>query len=288
MTDLRFALRQLLKHPGFTAVAVLTLALGIGANLAIFGILNELLLRPRPVSNPDELWAIKPADAAGQPTYTSLLRPYYEALRRNHRPFKQIIGYAGINPKLKTAEGAERIYAEIVSTDYFSFLGVVPELGRAFTSKVYANTANPYVAVISHAFWQSRFGGSKDVIGRTLTLNNRIIDIIGVAPAGFGGLGLMQPSLWMPDGLEKTLDEYTAYSLVARLDDPRLVPAAIDSLAPVVAELTKELSGFKDPQWARYGYNPKFQRLWLEPAGRGLLGVMLGRQQVLGFLRFAS
>ena len=79
--DLRYAFRQLLKNPGFTAVAVLTLAFGIGANLALFAILNELLLRPKPVANPDELWAIEPADAAGQPIAIAVGRPYYEAIR---------------------------------------------------------------------------------------------------------------------------------------------------------------------------------------------------------------
>src|SRR5438034_760038 len=130
--DLRYAFRQLLKNPGFTAVAVLTLAFGIGANLALFAILNELLLRPKPVANPDELWAIEPADAAGQPIAIAVGRPYYEAIRQHARVFNGIIGYAGIMPKLRTQEGAERIRAELVSSDYFSFFGVTPALGRGF------------------------------------------------------------------------------------------------------------------------------------------------------------
>src|SRR5881628_1510381 len=82
MNDLCHAFRQLLKNPGFTAVAVLTIALGIGANLALFGILNELFLRPKPVAHPEELWAISPADSTGQPVYGNVCRPYYEAVRR--------------------------------------------------------------------------------------------------------------------------------------------------------------------------------------------------------------
>src|SRR5207249_5764019 len=104
MNDLKFAFRQLLKNPGFTAVAVLTLALGIGANLALFAILNELLLRPKPVANPDELWAIEPADSIGQPLFPNVCRPYYEAVRQHARVFKGIIGYAGIMPKLRSKE----------------------------------------------------------------------------------------------------------------------------------------------------------------------------------------
>src|SRR5437762_6131236 len=129
MNDLQFAVRQLLKNPGYTAVAVLTLALGIGANLALFAILDELLLRPKPVANPDELWAIEPADSAGQPVSANVCRPYYEAVRQRARVFKGVIGYAGIMPKLRTKEAAERIYVELVSGDYFSFLGIRPALG---------------------------------------------------------------------------------------------------------------------------------------------------------------
>jgi len=90
--DVRFAFRQLLKNPGFTAVAVLTLTLGVGVNLALFGLLNELVLRPKPVANPDELWAIEPATAAGQPIGFSLSGAYYEAIRQHPGVFKGVIG----------------------------------------------------------------------------------------------------------------------------------------------------------------------------------------------------
>src|SRR2546423_15571172 len=98
MSDLRYAFRQLLKYPGFTAVAVLTLALGIGANLALFAILNELLPRPKPIAKPDELWAIEPATSAGQPIYAHTFRPYYDAIRRDARVFNGTIGYARCRP----------------------------------------------------------------------------------------------------------------------------------------------------------------------------------------------
>src|SRR6266496_1089575 len=183
--DIRYGVRMLRKNPGFTAVAVLTLALGIGANLAIFGLLNELLLRPRPVSKPDELWAITPADAAGQPVYANVCRPYFDEIRRHRLPFKGVIGYAGIQPKLRTREGAERIHAELVSGNYFTFLGIVPALGRGFLPEEDSSAGAHSVAVISHAFWQSKFGGATDVIGKTVTLNGRSIEVVGVAPVGF-------------------------------------------------------------------------------------------------------
>src|SRR2546429_258026 len=169
MTDLRFAFRQLLKNPGFTAVAVLTLALGIGANLALFAMLNELLLRPKPVANPDELWAIEPADSTGQPVFANVCRPYYEAVRQHARVFKGVIGYAGIMPKLRTKEAAEHIYVELVSGDYFSFLGIRPALGRWFLPEEDAKMGTHNVAVISHGFLQRELGGSGDVLRPTGT-----------------------------------------------------------------------------------------------------------------------
>src|SRR5437016_10719945 len=167
MNALKFAFRQLLKNPGFTAVAVLTLALGIGVNLGLFAMLNELLLRPKPVANPDELWAIEPADSTGQPVFANVCRPYYEAVRQHARVFKGVIGYAGIMAKLRTNEAAERIYVELVSGDYFSFLGITPALGRWFLPEEDAKMGTHSVAVISHGFWQRQLGGSGDVIGRT-------------------------------------------------------------------------------------------------------------------------
>ena len=286
--DIRFGIRMLARNPSLTAVAVLTLALGIGANLALFGILNEMLLRPKPVARPHELWAIEPADAAGQPVYANICWPYYEAIRREGRVFKGLIGYAGIMPKLRMEEGVERVGAELVSGDYFSFLGVVPVLGRGFLPEEEAQTGAHTVAVISHAFWQSQFGGTTDVLGKTVTLNDTLVEIVGVAARGFTGLGFGQPSLWMPASMEPMLGELTVYDLVGRLTEPGLAAAAADLLTPIAAEVTKELSGFKDPRWSRYGVSPNFHRIRLDPVGRGLLGTSYLRPKVLGFLQFAG
>jgi predicted permease len=286
--DSRYNCRQLRTHPGFTLAAVLTLALGIGANLALFGILNELLLRPRPVAHPDELWALQPADEARQPTYGSTCRPYYDAIREHRGPFKSVIGYASIAPRLRIEDGVERVQAELVSGDYFSFLGVAPALGRAFVPEEDANAGTHSVAVISHAFWQSQFGGAPDVLGKTVTLNDRVVEVIGVAPAGFAGLGVAQPSFWMPASMEQLMDEFAVYSLVGRLEDPKLAAAAEDLISPIAAQVTKDLAGFTDPRWAKYGYCPGFQGVRVEPVGRGLLSAMFNRQQVMGFVHFGS
>ncbi|MBN1507541.1 MAG: ABC transporter permease [Sedimentisphaerales bacterium] len=286
--DVRFGLRMLVRDPGFTVVAVLTLGLGIGANLALFGILNEMLLRPKPVARPHELWAIRAADAAGRPVGANLCRPYYSAIRRESRVFQGVIGYAGIMPKLRMQDGAERIGAELVSGEYFSFLGVVPTLGRGFLPEEDARTGAHTVAVISHAFWQSHFGGTPDVLGKTITLNDTQVEIVGVAPRGFTGLSFWPANLWLPASMEPMLGELTIYGLVGRLAEPRQAAAAADMLTPIAAEVTKELSGFKDPRWSRYGVSPDFHRIRLDPIGRGLLGTWYLKPKMVGFLKLAG
>ncbi len=288
MNDLKFAFRQLLQNPGFTTVAVLTIALGIGANLALFAIFNELLLRPKPVANPDELWAIEPATSAGEPIPNNTCRPYYDAIRRDARVFNGTIGYARITPKLRTKEGAERIVAELVSGDYFTFLGVAPVLGRGFLPEEDAKMGTHSVAVLSYSFWHDQFGGAQDVIGKTLTINDNVVEIVGVAPKEFSGVEYWQPNLWMPASMEKILDAFTVYHIVGRLTDRKLALAAAELLTPIAAEVTEELSGFKDPQWSRYGYSPAFQSVRLDPIGRGSLGIALNRDRVLAFLRLAG
>ena len=286
--DIKYALRQLRKNPGFTTVTMLTLALGIGANLGLFGILNEMLLRPKPVARPFELWAIQAADAIKQPVRANLCRPYYEAIQRERHLFEGLIGYARIRPKLKTEEGVERIQAELVSGDYFSFLGVPPVLGRGFYQEEDTQAGARAVAVISYAFWQNRFGRSAGVLGKTFTLNKTLIEIVGVAPRGFKGLDFKPSNLWLPASLEPLLGESTRYHLVGRLTEPKLAPTIADLLTPITAEVTKKLLTFEDPRWFRYGVSPRFARIRLDPIGRGLLGTSYLKPRVISFLQLAG
>jgi predicted permease len=254
----------------------------------LFGILNVMLLRPKPVARPHELWAVESADATGRPVGANLCRPYYEAIRRQQRVFKEFIGYASVRPKLRLEEGVERIRAELTSGNYFSFLGVVPVLGRGFLPEEDTEVGAHTVAVISYAFWQNHFGGTRDVLGKTLTLNDTLVEIVGVAPSGFTGLDFRRPSLWMPASMELMLGELTIYDLVGRLAEPKLAAAAADLLTPIAAEVTKELSTFEDPRWSRYGVSPNFSRIRLDPIGRGLLGTSYQKSRIVGFLKFAG
>jgi len=285
--DIKCGIRQLGKNPGFTAVAMFTMALGIGANLALFGILNEMLLRPKPVMRPNELWAIGPAGTGGQPVRENFCRPYYEAFRKNPGIFDGIIGYAGITAKLKTKDGLEEIDAELVSGDYFSFLGVKPVLGRGFRPEEESSTQGQYVAVISDAFWKSQFGSATNVLGETLTLNNTVVEIIGVAPKGFAGLDFQSPCLWLPASMEPMLGG-AIYQFVGRLKDPKLATVATDCLTPVAADVKKQLETRSDPRWFVYGTSPDFHKIRLESFGRGLLGTSRLKSKVVRFLQLAA
>ena len=121
--DFCYAARMLSKSPGFTSVAVLTLTLGIGVNVALFTLLDDELLRPRQVLHPEEVWAIVPADITGKPRFFNFSTPYYEAIRKNSHVFKQIGDIFRANPKHRTADGLEEISGNIVSADYFGFIG---------------------------------------------------------------------------------------------------------------------------------------------------------------------
>jgi len=288
--DLRLAGRALWKSPGFTAVAMLTLALGIGVNLALFGILNEMLLRPKPIARPHELYAVVPADESGQQIGALVYRPYYEAVRREGRLFQEVVGYANIYQKLRTDEGREHIWAQLVVGNYFPFLGVAPVLGRGFLPEENLQAGRSAVTVISHAFWRSHFGAARDVLGRTVTLNDTPLEIVGVAPPGFVGLDCLQPPcLWIPANMEPVLEKKsTSYAIVGRLTEPRLATAIEQHLTPIVADITRGLGASEFPQLSLQGISPDFAGIRLEPIGRGLLGTSHVRASIVRFLGFSG
>src|SRR5206468_9005588 len=139
----------------------LTLTLGIGVNLALFALLNDQLLRPRPVSHPEELWAICPADSSGNACNASFSKLHYQAVRKSKGLFSGIVGYARIFPKLRTQDGWEVVVAELVSGDYFKFLGVQPIVGRGFLPEEDDQPGAHKVVVISYRFWQQHFHGDR-------------------------------------------------------------------------------------------------------------------------------
>src|SRR5579859_2027537 len=168
--DFCYAARMLAKSPGFTIVAVLTLTLGIGLNVALFTLLDDEFLRPRQVIHAEEVWSIVPADSTWKPKFFNCSTPYYEAIRKNGRLFKEIGDSYRADLKYRTADGLEEIEGNIVSANYFGFIGTYSFLGRVFLPEEDLDGC-PLVVVISYAFWQEHFGGKMDVLGKTLDLD---------------------------------------------------------------------------------------------------------------------
>lgn len=201
--DLRYAARMLRKTPAFTTVAVLTLALGIGANTAVFTIVNTLLLNPLPVEHASQLVAINTAVAKNTPEPVDLrpisflnLKDYRE---KNH-VFNSLAGYSSLTAlTISTGPESQRLFAEVVTGNYFDTLGIRPLIGRFFLPDEDATPGAIPVVVIGYAAWQGRFGGASDILGRTIKLNSVAFTIIGVAPQGFKGVNaIFGPDLWVP------------------------------------------------------------------------------------------
>jgi putative ABC transport system permease protein len=184
LQDLRYAARQLGKHRGFTVVAALTLALGIGANTAIYSVVNAVLLRPLAYAHPDRLVALQPTVNRENPVPTNLSAPEFLDLQSNARILQGVAAAWPIDINLTGTATPERVQAAVVSSNFFQLLGVAPMLGRDFTPED-AGGRIGYVVVISWDLWQRQFGGDPGVIGKTVRFDDDPMSIIGVMPRGF-------------------------------------------------------------------------------------------------------
>ncbi|HKP86354.1 MAG TPA: ABC transporter permease [Blastocatellia bacterium] len=189
--DLRYGVRTLLKSPGFAAVAILSLALGIGANTAIFSFVNAVLLRPLPVANPDQLMFVF-SNMSDSPYLVSSY-PDYVDFRDQNEVFSDLACYSSILVSLASEEQTDQIEGAIVSGNYFDVLGVKPIQGRAFSSEEDQTPGTHPVVIISHALWMKRFGGDPGFVGKTLALNGRVFTVIGIAPPDFNGTAVGEP-----------------------------------------------------------------------------------------------
>ena len=193
--DVRYGLRMLRKNPGFTAVAILTLALGIGANTAIFSVVNGVLLNPLPYPEPDKLASIYSRnDIFGQ---SSVSYPNFLDWQRENRAFTAIAAFRNDDFSLTGSGQAARVPVRMISADYFSILGVQPALGRFFQAQEDRLGAPP-LAILTEGFWKRRFGSDPNIIGTSVLLNGAAYNIIGVAPSNFAFFG--QPDLYVPIG----------------------------------------------------------------------------------------
>jgi macrolide transport system ATP-binding/permease protein len=196
-SDLRFALKLLLKNPALNAIAILSLALGIGANTAIFSLTNFLFLRALPhVEEPGSL--VKVFNKTRWSDYSSISYPDYKDYRDTNRVFSQLIAYGGESMNLDLGGNPERVLGEMVTGSYFPTLGVKAALGRLISPEDDQPGAPP-VAVLSHGLWQRGFGSDPKVLGKSFLLNGNKTLVAGVAPPGFKGLELREKiELWIP------------------------------------------------------------------------------------------
>jgi len=199
LRDLSYGRRMLLKRPGLTLIAIVTLGLGIGANTAIFSLVNTVLLRPLPVDRPEQLVALNSLSPTGEKNVPTLSYPNYRDFRDRNDVLSGLLCYRFAPISLSNNGVNERMWSYLASGNYFDVLGVKPALGRFFTQdddKVPG--ANP-VTVITYNCWQKRFGGAPDVVGNTVLINGRSFTIIGVAPRGFNGSEISYiPEMWFP------------------------------------------------------------------------------------------
>jgi predicted permease len=197
--DLRYALRMLVKTPGFTAVTMLTLALGIGANTGLFSLVNSVLLSNLPVQNPEELVVVKYTDSRSQEAEEDFSYPMYQAIRDQNTVFANVLTRSGLDFNASYGGQSERAVGEMVSGNYFETLGVQPFLGRLIGPEDDRTPGAHPVAVLSFGYWQRRFGSDPAVVGKNIILNNNPIRVIGIAPPRFYGTEMARnPDIRVP------------------------------------------------------------------------------------------
>jgi hypothetical protein len=201
--DLRYGVRMLLKKPGFTLIAVITLALGIGANTALFSIVDAMLLKMLPVKEPDRLVLFKsraPREfsagsytgnsnndpVTGQRIMTSFPYQSFVRMREQQSALSDVFAFGGVSLNVNASGQADVASGQAVSGNYYAGLGVQPLMGRTITDEDDKAGASP-VAVLSYRYWERRFGGDKEIVGRQINLNNVAFTVVGVTPPGFEG-----------------------------------------------------------------------------------------------------
>ena len=216
LRNLRYAARRLMQSPGFTVTAILSLALGIGANIAAFSLVSAMLLREPPLEKPEELVMIY--ESYPQRTYGNFAYPDFEDLRDGTRDvFTGLAAWLITIGQVDHQGSVETIVGEVVSGNHFSLLGIGAALGRTFTAEDDVQPGAHPVAMISHGYWRRAFGGDPDVIGRDLRVNGRPYTLVGVTPENYhGSLQGIAPDFYVPTMMYDELQFDTRVILEAR------------------------------------------------------------------------
>ncbi len=247
--DLRYAVRWLAKNPGFTAVALATLALGIGTVTTIFSILDAAVLRPLPYRDPDSIMTVSIThhDASSPEETFPWSYPKFESLVRHQTSFQAVAAWVNTDLNLTGVAEPERLSAELVSAEYFPILGVAPARGRTFTAEEARPGGPNRVAALSWGLWQRRFAADPSIVGKTVEINRQNLTVLGVMPARFNGLS-GSAEIWVPISLAEqymysgvfTEDGNHWHSVVARRRAGIAAAAAEAEMAVVGKQIATE------------------------------------------------
>ncbi len=206
LSDLHYAFRQLRKSPGFASAAVITLALGIGANTAVFSVVNAVVLRPLPYAQPDRLVSVRSLITQGTPLPVSLSYPNFFDFRRYNRVFEHLVCYRGTHFTLTGSGQPVHVDGEVVSWDLFPLLGIQPTVGRGFRPDEEKPGAR--VVVLSYELWKAQFAGDPNIVGRPITINRLPFTVLGIAPPRFHfPLEEQNNQLWTTVAWDATVSE---------------------------------------------------------------------------------
>lgn len=254
LQDLRYGARILAKHPGFTTVAALALALGIGVNTAILSAVNGFVLRPLPVENPEELIALHSGKKIDAEVWGKFSYPIYLDLREQNKSFSELCASAETSAGISSSESrnsgdserAEVVWGELVSSNYFDVMGVKPVLGRGILPEENLTPNAHPVTVISHSLWQRRFNADPGILGKTVYLNGHPFNVIGVMPESFlGSTFYLRYAFWAPLMMSQqfgrraewqTDRSYALFNMYGRLK-PGLTMAQAETDLNMVAEV---------------------------------------------------
>jgi macrolide transport system ATP-binding/permease protein len=240
--DLKFAIRQMVKNPAFAATAILVLALGIGASVAIFGFVDAALLEPLPYANPGRLMSVNESDVA-YPSWP-LSYPDFLDWQRLNKSFSSLDVYIGAGYLLRTPSGAQPVQGQRVSGGFFKTLGVEPMLGRDF-SPGEVRLGGPNVAILSYGAWLHRFGARRDAVGQTVDLDNAAYTIIGVLPRAFSFAPAGNVEFWVPlNTLSPHEHSRTFYNFwgIGRLRDGVSMQSALTEMKAIAKQLQRQYS----------------------------------------------
>jgi predicted permease len=305
--DIRYGMRIISKNPGFTALAVLVLALGIGVNTAIFSLVNAMLLRPLEIDRPEQIIGLYSKNTEKPDSYRSFSYPNYIDIRDRNAVFTSLAAHDLAIVGINEGDTTRRTFAELVTSNYFSTFGVRLFQGREFTADEERPGSEIPVAIVSFGYWNKR-AMDPDLVGKTIRINSRPYTIIGIAPEGFTGtMALLSPDVWLPlgmhaasgfdlDGDKRSLDDRSYHQLfvVGRLATGMTQVEADSQLSVLAAQMENEYPELNEHQTyivyprSRLGLSTSPEDLFEVTAASAMISAMAGVVLLIACLNLAN